>query len=272
MEWLLKWSPYILAVSGLIANLIGLVKDWREHRTRWLRVSLLVVLVLSAVLTAMGLYQSNDDMTKLQTKADALQTKADTAISLERDNAKLFTTQFANLSHTVADLQTKVATEALQKELTSVQTELQNTRIALQPGPKAVLTFTFVPYQDEIKHFAPTSHADLKASADGRVHVDFALVNMTEVDALNVDVTLKIGHGCTFADDEPKGFQHIKGTLENQRFAHVAQIAAQSSLYLSTNVIPPHGDLGFEIGVVYRCHQCVLTNTATAGTVRISRR
>jgi hypothetical protein len=77
----------------------------------------------------------------------------------------------------VSDLQTQVATEALQKKLASVQAELQNTQKALAPGPKAELSFSFAPFPNTPfgQPIVLVTDKTLPLNVDGSVHIDFEL-------------------------------------------------------------------------------------------------
>src|SRR5688572_15670273 len=57
-----------------------------------------------------------------------------------------FASQFSSLSRELGVLKTKVATEALQKQIGALEAQLENTRKALDP-PKATLSFTFAPFE-----------------------------------------------------------------------------------------------------------------------------
>ncbi len=63
----------------------------------------------------------------------------------------------------------KLKAEKLQKELTSVENELQKTQKALEPGPKAELNFSFSPFR-KTSPIELVTEKTLPLNADGSIH------------------------------------------------------------------------------------------------------
>jgi len=120
---------------------------------------------------------------------------------------------FNVLSQKVADLQAKVKTEELQKQVRSLQADLNANTKALGPGPKAELTFTFAPFPNLPQSMTPVKDVNLPINADGSVHIDFNIVNLTDVDAVDVEVNVNICDGCKYAKD-PEGLSKLPGLKE----------------------------------------------------------
>lgn len=182
------------------------------------------------------------------------------------------------------ELKTKVRTEGLQNELATVQAELLTTQKALMP-PKAKLAFTFVPFINPVFHEGQpvaepmaVKEVSLPLKADGTVHVEFAILNLTHANADNIDITLIICNLCKFAK-EPDGFTTLPdgsdsaGTADTRRYAQIPQLHALEA-WKATSVdvlLPPTDAPGFNLAIVYRCDTCELDVGPTKGTVHIRR-
>ncbi len=203
-----------------------------------------------------------------------MQGKVDAANQAQKDNPVLFLNQFKALSGEVSDLKTQVRTEALQKKLDTVQTELVNTQKAMAPGPKAKLAFIFWPFLNPPLSSGlpvPVTDTNLPVSSDGSVHVEFSILNLTSVDAVNVTLNLVVCNECKFAR-EVEGFTKLAGQLDTQRFINLPQIHALECLRtIEVDIIVPVTLSTFQIGLMYRCHSCVLPTEVTKGTVHVTR-
>jgi hypothetical protein len=284
VQFFVRWIPYILAISTIIGGAVDLYLKREEYKSRRLRQGVIFLFILTGLLTIVGLYHENEEKEKASKKAEASNTELkgkmdaamkaeNTAIQDQRNNTEVFARQFKALSVEVGDLKTQVRTEALQKKLDSVQAELLNTQKAMAPGPKATLVFTFFPFTNSssFEQSAPVTDINLPIMEDGSVHIEFAIVNFTAVDALNVSINLGIPDGCRFAK-EPEGFKKVPGNPDTQRFIALPQIHALEFLRpISTNIVVPGTMSQFSMGITYRCNTCVLTREASLGTVHVTR-
>jgi hypothetical protein len=111
----------------------------------------------------------------------------------------------------------------------------------------------------------------LPVLADGSVHIEFTVLNLSDVDALDGGITLQICDDCKFAK-EPAGFQKIAGQLDRQRYMEFKRIPARVSLETMTVdvTVPPRFNR-FQVGIVYRCGTCVLTEKVSTGIIRLVR-
>ncbi len=284
MQFFVRWTPYILAISTIVGGAVDLYLKREEYKNRRLRQGVICLFILTGLLTIIGLYHENEEKEKASKKAEASNTelkgKMDAATKAEkaaiqdqRNNTEIFAKQFKALSGEVSDLKTQVRTEALQKKLDSVQAELLNTQKAMAPGPKATLVFTFFPFKNSssLEQSAPVTEINLPTMEDGSVHIQFALVNFTAVDAVNVSINLGIPDGCRFAK-EPEGFKKLPGDPDTQRFIALPQIHAREFLRpISADIIVPATMSQFSMGITYRCNTCVLPREASVGTVHVVR-
>jgi hypothetical protein len=134
--------PYILAVATIVLGFLQIIKEWEDYeKKRRLRITILVVLIIVGALTLVSLRL--DESTRLAEKVKAegdvrdLKGKVEEASKSQKDNTGMFLESLGKMSKEVEDLKGEVKTEALQKKLASVQTDLQKTQKALAPGPKA---------------------------------------------------------------------------------------------------------------------------------------
>ncbi len=110
-------------------------------------------------------------------------------------------------------------------------------------------------------------------NSEGSVHVEFAILNMTAVDAIDNVINLIICDRCKYAR-EPVGFSKLPGFSEATRFLGVTIHAKEAFQTTSLDIIPPAGTENIEVGFTYRCHACVLhlgVNPNTAGIIHIVR-
>jgi hypothetical protein len=255
-------------------------------------------LILMGVLNLASLYHDNDEKERKEKKAEKdnaalqrnvaiLQGKVDiatqaqnTAIQAQKDNTAQYLTKFGQLSDKVNELKTEVTTAELQKKLASVQTELQKTQKAMAPAPLAKLGLDLLPYRtmettaersNQLPLLLPVTDISLPLSADGSVHIDFAIRNLSsEVTALNVTGTVYICKGCQFAK-EPQGLMKINGEDPTHRVFSAPQIHVYEHYPLSVDVIPPPSVTSFVIGCDYRCNNCVVDRSIYAGTIHLVR-
>lgn len=283
------WVPYGLIVGTVALGLVEFVRKREEYKNKQLRWTVFAVLVAMGVLTFVSFRHDKIEKEQTDRKADeatkALQAKVDVATAAEnaaiqdqKNNTGQFLAKFGQLSAEVNELKQQVTTAELQKKLASVQAELQRTQKAMAPAPKAKLRFTFSPFinppiyegQAVVEPVVPVTDVELPAAADGSVHVEFSVLNLTEVAALNVSLTLKICDECKFAK-EPEGFITQPGEPDTHRMRALPWIHAAERLPpMSVYVIPPPLP-SFKIGIDYRCDTCALDLTPTLGTVYVKR-
>jgi hypothetical protein len=229
---------------------------------------------LIAVFTFVSLRQDSRD--KLQQREDAktLEGEVEAANTAQKNNTGLFIQNYKDLSGQVADLKTQVATKDLQRKLASVETQLEATQKALI-GPKATLAFTFWPFTNPPlgSGLPPTLSLDktLPVNTDGSVHIEFTILNLTDVNALDGDITLQICDHCTYATEPPE-FGKLAGDEDTERIFSFQRISAKAFNHeMSVDVIPPPLIQTFDIGIQYRCRTCIVPQALSKGTVRLQR-
>lgn len=268
MSWIFSAIPYVLAGGTILLGFFTILKEWDEYEKKpWLKTLVIIVLMIVGALTFVSLHIDSQEKKRAQGEAEA-------AGEAQSKNTKLFLDSLHQMSGEVSDLKTEVKTEALQKKLEGVQAELVKTQKAMQPGPKAELDFSFAPLPfspvgQPLK--PPVKEVTLPLATDGTVHVEFNLVNMTTVDAVEADVIIQICDDCKFAK-EPQGLTKLPGGRETERVVFLSDLHAMEGYKtISLDVIPPLVQQ-FPVGVVFRCRTCVLKIGAITGTVHIAGR
>jgi hypothetical protein len=155
---------------------------------------------------------ADEDKKKAEEARKRLEGEVTAANKAQKDNTQLFLDLFKKLSDEVSNLQTQVKTEALQKKLATVEAELQKTQKTLAPGPKAVLAFSFEPFVNPPAGsgtpVVPVTDVTLHVLADGSVHFEFTVLNLSDVDAVDGELFLQICDDCKFAK-ELAGFRKL---------------------------------------------------------------
>jgi hypothetical protein len=277
MSWFLNSIPYILAGFTILLAFFQLRKEWDEYSEhKFLRRAVLAVLIVVACLTFVSLHFDNKAKDEERSKSEAdireLKAKAQSANDAQESNTKLFVDKFGSMSKEIGDLKTEVKTEALQKKLATVQEELRKTQKAMV-RPKAELSFTFVPFNnppaDSSASGGPTTHVDLPINLDGTVHVEGGALNMTSVDAADVDLDIQICDGCKYAKEPPNAVK-IEGVSDTVRLIKVPHVQGmQFFVPITFDIIPPPNIKGFGVGFTYRCSTCVVTRKLSLGMVHI---
>jgi hypothetical protein len=284
MPWLFSAVPYLLAIGTIALGAFEIIKDWNDYEESRLKIAVASVFIAVAALSLVGLYHDNQEkkaaqieVEKAKTKADedmkALQGKVDAAKESQEDNTRLFVDKFGQMSAQVSDLKADVKTEALQKKLAAVQAELQK---SMAPVPKAELAFSFVPFQNGPSPAPAVLAKEVTAAPDsgGVVHIEFSVVNMTGVDALDVAANIEICDVCKFAK-EPPGLTRLQGMRETMRLLNIPDLHALTTWEPIGLDIIPRPDLSqMKIGFQYRCRTCALylgLTPETSGTIHIVR-
>jgi len=269
---------YILILGTILLGLFSLHKDWHNYKHPRVRKAVALVLIIVGAISFIKTYRDNRNAQITNTKATAaintlqsevagLQGQVKAANDAQTRNTTLFLENFNRLSDKVRDLQTKAETEGLRKQLASVQSDLQSTQKAMAPGPKAKLTFSFVPFVIPPPHhdLVPVTDVKLPAASDGSVHVEFTVVNRSDANALNISLTLVICQGCKFAK-EPAGYQKILGDKDTHRWMSVRALYVREFFRaMSVDIFPPTAE-PFMIGFQYRCETCADDTTSNFGT------
>ena len=149
-----------------------------------------------------------------------------------------------------------MTTEALQKKLASVQEELQNTEKALlTPSPKATLAFTFVPFVNpplgSSLPVVPSIDKTLPTESDGTVRVDFSILNLTDVDAIDGEITLVICDSCKLCKGTGRVYQNCWSTGNAAPAVIRADSAKVAFHTLSADIAIPQSVGSFQIGILY---------------------
>ena len=135
-----------------------------------------------------------------------------------------------------------------------LQAELHSTQEALKPV-KTSLLFSLPGF--DLNTQKPVLSATLPA-VNNIVHVDFGVINATDVPAEQGAIMVTICATCKFAK-EPSGFVRPARAPETQRNREFpilnVQMAFQDS---SVDILIPTGTERFDIAFQYRCRNCIV--------------
>ncbi len=221
---------YILIVGTVLLGLFSLHKDWHNYKHSWVRKAVMGTLLVVGACSVLKQgrdtrnarsrdEKANKDITALRTEVAGLKGQVKAANDAQTQNTTVFLENLNRLSEKVRELQTQVTTEALRKQLAGVQSDLQKTRKALEPAPKASLFATFVPFTNPPLgrgHPSAVTEAALPLNSDGSVHIEFTILNLTEVSAVDGELNLLICDACKFLK-EPSDFKRLRSQSETER-------------------------------------------------------
>lgn len=160
----------------------------------------------------------------------------------------------SHLTDKVSELQTKVETADLHKQVEDLKQELINNQKAMAPPPRATLQLDL---SDNMPSslFTPTLVSS-RIVKDGRFSLSFDVINATDSDAIDGFLVLIICDACRFAS-EPTGWKKIDGGLETRRnFDFQRYLSKTASQTFSVEIIPPVGASNVTVGIDYRCKTC----------------
>ena len=273
---------YFLILGTVLLGLFSLHKDWNNYHP-WVRKAVTLLLLVVGALSAIKNYQDNhdaqiarttaaNDINTLKTELAGLQGQAKSANDAQTQNTKVFLDSLNRLSDKLRELQTQVKTEELRKQLASVQSDLQKTQKALAPAPKARLALSFAPFINPlVGPISAVNYKKLPLLPDGTVHVEYTIVNTTDVAALNLEITLVICEDCQYAK-EPTDFRHLPGQTDKERIVLYPRLLPMAAFQTTTlDIVPPKDAQDFEIGMKYRCSTCVLQQEGSTATVHMLR-
>jgi hypothetical protein len=265
---------YVLLLLTFILSILDFVKDWDEHKTSFRRWLFLIVTIGATVLAGLSIRWADQKDQENQSEARNDKSRMEGIIQGGQETASK---AIGELSDKVGSLETEVKTADLKKQVGDLQAELKATQKALNPGPKAELSFTFLPYPKVPlgqQPSAPVTETTISPNSDGSVHADFTVLNLTSADALDGDLTLTICEECKFVK-EPAHFTKLEADSEKERTSHFSQILAKTEyVAMSADILPPPFLRSFSFGVMYRCRTCVLPagGQGIEGTVHIAGR
>ena len=157
-----------------------------------------------------------------------------------------------------------------------MKTELKNTQEALNP-PKATLQFSFAPFRTihpdaENTTGEPVTEKTLTRSEDGSLYVEFTVMNLTDVDAIDGEMTLQICDDCKFAK-EPSEFKQLPGQDDHQRDKTFDRILSKVAFYtMSADITVPPNIRDVPIGMYFRCRTCVRQSGPNRAMIHIAAR
>jgi hypothetical protein len=261
---------YILPFATAFLAVLYLAKDWNAHKKSWRRVTVLCLIIATGIGGAINnIYKdkkAEEQHQSDQSQIAGLQQAVVAANKNQQDNTIQFLDHFDKMSQKLNALQTQLEKAGLQKEAAQLKAELAATQKALTP-PKATLTFSFETPTDIN---APPVRTVTLPVKDGLIHLEFNILNQTDVTALDGEVIILICVDCKFGS-EPEGFIKLSGApgTRNYKFSRILPKAFVKTLSVDIQVPPYAADV--EFGVIYRCSNCTILEKPEIGKVFLSR-
>ena len=261
---------------GFITSLVEVWKDWnergvRKRRFRWWKLVLTVLgFPIGVLLVCLTYRETSKTESDSRAQIQRLQSAVETQIRNNDTQYERNQTELHNIGGQLIELKTQVATEELRKKITALQDQLAK---SLAPAPKASLTFSFYPIGVSGDNTSvPVTDVILPVASDGTVRVDFVIINMTSIDALEGDINLQICDDCKFAKP-PDGFSRLAGQSDREMNMPFQHVLAKSMLpERSVDIVaPPAKYSNFWMGINYRCRTCVIDTAVSHGLVRLRR-
>lgn len=273
MKWFFGSIPYLLAAGTLLLGIFELAKDKEDYTKRRLGTPVAVIFIIVALLQFVSLHQDRREKSDAEKNISDLAGQVKAANQAQSDNTKMYVDSFSKMSSKLGELQTEVKTDALQKKIGTLQSELQNTQKALAPGPKAKLEFTFAPFTNSPPGIRPVTDITLPKNPDGTMHFDFSILNLTDVDATDIGINFSICTRCKFASETPS-LVKVAGLEDSMRLLSIPLLhAREANQVIGVDFIPPADSspsgATIQVGFIYRCHTCVLDTNALQGTIHV---
>jgi hypothetical protein len=275
---------YIPSVATVCLALLQVWKDWNAHQAHWRRGSVLIVIVVLGLAGVVNVHRTNrksadqrerdrKQIEELKSNISGLQASVQTANTNQQANTEIFVKSFGDMSQKLTTLETQVKTAGLQKEANQLREDLQKTQKALEPKPKAELTFTFIPFNNTPANSSipatPITDISLPINPDGSVHIECGALNLTSVDAADVDLNVQICDLCKFTK-ESANLRKLSGFPDTVRLLQVPHIEGLQVLTpITLDISVPPTTKNFQIGFSYRCSTCVVTSKASMGMIHI---
>jgi hypothetical protein len=265
----------ILAILGIaVASIVAIFTLWtekpevEEHPSRLRRLRKPILYLLTFVVFAVGSWQilktdkENLEAAEGRTKQHdgdqksivQLQQSVSNLSNTNDQQYKRYLEQIAKLQSELNDLKLAQLTAADRQKIAALEEELVKAR---QPKPKAVLKFSF--FYPDLK--TDEIRTDKFITSNGApIKIPFAILNVSDVNAPNISVWIRLCNVCKF-HSEPKNGIRAENTSEYDREFFIREL-------------PPHiavTDIGAEIEVPrdltkaalsfkYRCPDCALEN------------
>lgn len=264
---------YILHIATAALALLYLAKDWEGHKRSWRRLVVLSLILLIGIAGIINTHYTNKKIERQrnedQVRIASLKEAVDTANKNQEDNTRQFINAFGNLSQKVNDLQTNVKTAGLREEAEKLKGELVSTQKALTPQ-KSALAFTFEKADIGDMEVLRTVTLPVK---DGVVHVDFSMINPTNITSHAAEIAIRLCKDCEFAA-EPDQFIKVAGQFSKlQRNRSFDRVFARSKTpTMTANIKVPSNASSVEFVVLSRCENCDVSIPETSvGVIRLSR-
>lgn len=264
----------ILAGGGVYDAFYGDTSN--RKRKNSMSVILLAALITAVIANIFNDKQHERDSGKIDalnvavTKGNETQKQvSDAFISALQIARQEYSDKLDMLQDKISTLQTKADTAELRKQVTGLDAELE----AARNKPKAHIIFSLPAPNGNPDYFlnnAAITSTTLHATNDV-VHVPVVIINPTDVEGGLGYLALMICKDCSFASEIPE-FGKVANALETQRNKDFTTLYAKSIVpTISLDVKIPATVNMFEVGLAYRCANCVNSGQAQKLIIYVTR-
>jgi len=273
VDWFFASVPYLLSLGTILLGLFEILKDREDYEKARLSRPVAIIFVVVGILQVVSLRREAMEKKEAEKNTSELAGQVKAANNAQSDNTAMYLDTFGKMSDKLTALEVEVKTDALQKKITSLQAELQNTQKALAPGPKASLKFTFRPLNELPDGIRPVTDITLPKQPDGSIHFEFSVLNDTDADASQIEINFGVCDECTFAKETPE-LSKLAGLHPNRRYLAIAVLHAREVFKaLAVDVsLPSEKSIAgstTEVGFEYRCSTCILDRKLAKGIIHI---
>jgi hypothetical protein len=240
VDWFFASVPYLLSLGTILLGFFEIVKDREDYKKARLGRPVAIIFVVVGILQIVSLRRDASERKEAEKNTSDLAGQVKAANKAQSDNTALYLDTFGKMSDKLTGLEVEVKTDALQKRIVGLQTELKNTQKALAPGPRASLKFTFSPITNSPSGVTPVTEITLPKQPDGTIHFEFSILNNTEVDASDISLNVGVCDVCKFAKETPE-LSKLPGMPDTRRFLSIPILHAKE-MYKTLSVdfsIPP---------------------------------
>jgi hypothetical protein len=245
--------PAAIPIVATLVALFGLWKEWKEHKGRrwWVFVLIIILGVLESVEKISLASQARRDRKE---NAKLSQGIHDQRTEMEREASRAQSSlQF--LTDKVIDLQTRVNTEQLSKELRLTRAELEAERTILKGGPRAELSFGI--FSSKVREGAPPDTVATVQRLADEVSFDAVITNFSKQAAVRGKLWIRIPPSCQFVS-EPTGMTKLVNAEPYERILDFEIIPENSILdpLIALRIAVPRVASFLEVEMRYACETC----------------
>jgi hypothetical protein len=271
-----SWITIGVLAIGALLSLSEVWKDWNERGSRKktfrsIKIGLtFVAFIVGAILVVRTSKETSKAESDSRLQIQGLQSAVSTEIANNDTQYERNQLELHGLRGELGELKTESATVELRKKITTLESKIDKSLI---PAPKASLVFSFFPFSVASDGSSKAVTDAVRAiAADGAVHLDIDVGNLTEVDAVDGEIILSVCDVCKLVK-MPDSFVREAGQSEqviNMPFARVLAKTVLPRISLDL-IVPVSQYVDTRVWMTYRCRTCVIEPAALSILARLHR-